>query len=316
MKTVFTALRSRLEAGQNSILVAIAEKSGSAPRGVGTVMLAGEAGLVSGTVGGGSVEYHALKDAAALLEEKRSDFRKYLLHIHQGEDIGMICGGQVGLWFQYIPGDSDHWKSLTEEVLRRITAHIGGVLMLPKAEVADRAAQDGVCIPLPKNNRAILFGGGHVSQALVPVLRMVDFCPIVVENREEFASPDLFPQAEQVILGDYSNISASVTITKEDFVLVMTSGHSSDYEIQLQVLRGEFAYLGVIGSRKKTAALRERLLAAGISEAQLQEVHAPIGTPIRAVTPSEIAISIAGEMISVRAEREGAEKASGCPMAQ
>ena len=80
-----------------------------------------------------------------------------------------------------------------------------------------------------------------------------------------------------------------------------------------QVLRGETAYIGVIGSRRKTAAVNERLRAAGIPESAIARVHAPIGTAIRAVTPAEIAVSVAGEMICVRAERRG-DEGHGCPM--
>lgn len=79
------------------------------------------------------------------------------------------------------------------------------------------------------------------------------------------------------------------------------------------MLRGETAYIGVIGSRRKTAAVNERLRAAGIPESAIARVHAPIGTAIRAVTPAEIAVSVAGEMICVRAERRG-DEGHGCPM--
>ena len=84
----------------------------------------------------------------------------------------------------------------------------------------------------------------------------------------------------------------------------------------VQVLRGETAYVGVIGSRKKTAFVNQRLREAGIPEEKIAFVHTPVGTPIKAVTPEEIAVSIAGEMICVRAARREAagEVHHGCPM--
>ena len=82
------------------------------------------------------------------------------------------------------------------------------------------------------------------------------------------------------------------------------------------MLRGPFAYLGVIGSRSKTAAVNQQLRAAGIPEEAIARVHTPIGTAIKAVTPAEIAVSIAGEMIYERALRREArgEVRHGCPM--
>lgn len=116
-----------------------------------------------------------------------------------------------------------------------------------------------------------------------------------------------------MLCGDFTRIADYVTVTPEDYVVVMTSGHGFDFTVQEQVLRGETAYIGVIGSRRKTAAVNERLRAAGIPESAIARVHAPIGTAIRAVTPAEIAVSVAGEMICVRAERRGGE-GHGCPM--
>ena len=107
-----------------------------------------------------------------------------------------------------------------------------------------------------------------------------------------------------------------LNIDENEYLVVMTSGHSFDFAVERQVLMGDFAYVGVIGSRSKTASVNARLWAAGVSEEKTSLVHTPIGTAIRAVTPQEIAVSIAGEMILERAiAREGAAKQShSCPM--
>ena len=107
-----------------------------------------------------------------------------------------------------------------------------------------------------------------------------------------------------------------MTLTPEDYVVIMTNGHEHDFQAEVQVLRGETAYVGVIGSRKKTAFVNQRLREAGIPEEKIAFVHTPVGTPIKAVTPEEIAVSIAGEMICVRAARREAagEVHHGCPM--
>ena len=129
----------------------------------------------------------------------------------------------------------------------------------------------------------------------------------------ELASRKLFPTAEEIICGDFTSIKDHLTVTEEDFVVIMTNGHMHDFHVEEQILRGPFAYVGVIGSRTKTASVNQRLREAGIPEESIAPIHTPIGTAIRAVTPAEIAVSIAGEMILCRAERRG-DKPHGCPM--
>ena len=184
----------------------------------------------------------------------------------------------------------------------------------PASLQTDCVRQDGLfSMPLPIGERALLFGAGHISQALCPLLVTVGFRPVVFDCRPELATRKLFPTAEEVICGDFTSIKDHLTVTEEDFVVIMTNGHMHDFQVEEQILRGAFAYVGVIGSRTKTASVNRRLREAGIPEESIAQVHTPIGTAIRAVTPAEIAVSIAGEMILCRAERRG-DKPHGCPM--
>ena len=100
---------------------------------------------------------------------------------------------------------------------------------------------------------------------------------------------------------DFARLSDSVSVTPEDYVVIMTRGHQADHAVLSQVLRSGAKYLGCIGSRKKLALCRERLLADGYTAEEFAAVHAPIGLSIGAETPAEIAVSIAAEMIAVRA---------------
>ncbi len=84
-------------------------------------------------------------------------------------------------------------------------------------------------------------------------------------------------------------------------MVIMTRGHQADYEVLCQVLRSGARYLGCIGSRRKLALCRDRLLAEGFTRAEYARLHAPIGLAIGAETPEEIAVSVAAELIGVRA---------------
>ena len=138
----------------------------------------------------------------------------------------------------------------------------------------------------------------------------------MLDNRPEYSKLSLFPGAEDAILCDYDNIAESITLTAEDYVVVMTNGHSGDLKVEEQTLRLPHAYLGVVGSRSKIAFVNKTLMEHGISEEAIRTVHTPIGTPIKAVTPAEIAVSILGELILCRAEiREGDKPGhNACPM--
>lgn len=140
-----------------------------------------------------------------------------------------------------------------------------------------------------------------MAQALVPALAAIDFSCIILEDREAFCKPELFPQAERVLKINMQRIADFVQITEEDYVCVMTRGHKNDTIVQEQVLKTPARYIGVIGSRKKKAAVFQILKQLGMTDADLGRITTPIGLEIQAETPAEIAVSIAAQMIQVRA---------------
>ena len=136
------------------------------------------------------------------------------------------------------------------------------------------------------------------------MLSHVGFRCVAVDDRPAFADRALFPDAEDVRIIDFDHIDKTVDVTAEDYCCVMSRGHAYDTVIQAQLLRTDACYIGVIGSAHKKAGVFKQLVENyGIEESQLQRITTPIGLDIKAETPAEIAISIAGEMIQLRAER-------------
>ena len=342
MNTIVAKLLYEMEKQHDTVLVTIISDRGSAPRGTGSQMLVGKNGQILGTIGGGSVEKKSEELALQLLTEKRSELHEFLLHKNEHEDIGMVCGGDVTVLLQYIPGDDPVWNQMAGKLMGQMSERKAGWLVqrtdggtptllgedgsvLAGEEIEDPSVLMGkggilhgeyFSMPLPIGERAVIFGGGHCALALAPLLKSVGFRVTVMDCRPEFSDAERFPWAEQVICGDYLNIKDYLTLTAEDYVVVMTNGHSHDFEVQEQVLRNPLAYIGVIGSKSKTASVNKKLREQGVPEEAIQSVHTPIGTAIKAVTPEEIAVSIAGEMIYERALRREAagEAAHGCPM--
>ena len=324
MNTIFQTLVYQREKGLDAVLATIIWDDGSAPRGSGSQMLVGREGLLAGTIGGGAVEGQSIAIAQELLADGTcSRLREFRLRRDgSAQSTGMVCGGDVTVYFRRIPMEEKDWDTLAAEVLRRVSVREKGWLVqpldgeMPYLVDEDADKENRFTMPLPVGERALIFGTGHIARALVPLLCTVGFRPVVFDDRPQFATRERFPQADQVICGDFTRIRDYLTVGPEDYVVIMTNGHEYDFQAQVQVLRGETAYVGVIGSRKKTAFVNQRLREAGIAEEAIAFVHTPVGTAIKAVTPEEIAVSITGEMILVRATRREAngEAHHGCPM--
>ena len=319
MMEIYTALERELAAGRDCVLVTVIGREGSAPVGPGAQMLAGPSGRLAGTVGGGAGENQALALACRLCASGETAVHDFLLHPNDQEDIGGVCGGSIRVLLQPISHRDPAWARTTGQLLDLLRDDRPGVLRLSltggspaltpgtdsweSTGAACAVEGDWVLLPVRSRPRAVIFGAGHCGMALAPILDSVGFRVTVFDDRPEYADPALFPAAEQVICGDYEDIAARLTVTEEDYAVVLTSGHAFDLAVQKQLLQRELAYVGVIGSRKKTALLRQKLADFGIPLERLDRVHAPIGTPIMASTPAEIAVSIAGEMILARAQR-------------
>jgi xanthine dehydrogenase accessory factor len=155
--------------------------------------------------------------------------------------------------------------------------------------------------PINFAGKVFIFGGGHVAQALAPVLSTLGFRCVIFDNRKEFAGRGLFPAAYDVIAGDYGDIYKYIETGPNDYMVIVT--HAYDLVVLQQLISRPHAYTGVIGSKKKIAALKQQLGSGGIGGEILDSLSAPIGLPIHSETPEEIAISIAAEMIQRRAEK-------------
>ena len=328
MRQMLMEMKARLLSGQDLVMVTVIASSGATPRGAGARMLVGKTGRICGTIGGGAVEYRSERIAQTVLEEKSSRGHDFTLTRDDVQNLGMICGGACNVFFHYLPAGDPEILALAEGAEARFVkgedtwlvsdiADGGKLYLTDKSDAAlapwltrqpHRVQAEGRDLYIEQivtGGRVYVFGGGHVAQELVPVLAHVGFRCVVMDDRPEFANPALFPTAEQVVLGDFRNIAASVTIGSEDYVCVMTRGHAGDTIVQAQVLRCRPCYCGVIGSRHKAAGVRKVLSEEyGLSEEELNQVTTPIGISIQAETPAEIAISIAAQMIQHRASRK------------
>lgn len=149
--------------------------------------------------------------------------------------------------------------------------------------------------------RLILCGAGHVAREVARMASYLEFRISVIDDREEFANSERFPWAEEVICDSFEHLGQY--LEEGGYYVVLTRGHLADYECVKTILSSSYGYLGMIGSRSKVQTTCEKLRGEGISEAQIADMHAPIGIPIHAHTPAEIAVSILAELIQVKNQK-------------
>ncbi len=149
-----------------------------------------------------------------------------------------------------------------------------------------------------------LFGGGHVSLSVARVARTAGFKVVVVDDRPAFANPERFPEADESRVLPMATAVAALPIDRTSYIVAVTRGHQHDEPVIEQAIRTPAAYIGMIGSKRKVALMWRRLRERGASESELARVHAPIGLPIGADTPGEIAVSIVAQLVEVRRLRK------------
>ncbi|MEY2618046.1 MAG: xanthine dehydrogenase accessory protein XdhC [Pseudomonadota bacterium] len=258
---------SRL-AHEPAVLVRVAATEGSVPRETGAWMLVWPQG-VAGTIGGGQLEFQALTQARALLEQGAQDgrdegVRRYPL----GPSLGQCCGGVVHL----------------------------GFMRVDAADVDTLATR-----LLPARTPVALFGGGHVGRALVQALAPLPFSLTWVDSRDGVFPPEVPPH----VRCEHSDpVQAAVDeLAPGSRVLIMSFSHAEDLDIVAACLRrqrerGDLAFIGLIGSKTKWATFRHRLADRGCTEAELAQVTCPIGLPgITGKEPEVIAVAVAAQLL-------------------
>ena len=163
--------------------------------------------------------------------------------------------------------------------------------LLQNGQDVSMVCQEWFC-PQPK---MFICGGGHVAKEVAALAAHLDFSVTVIDDRADLANRERFPTAQKVICDSYDNLKHH--LEPDACYVVVTPDHKADLQCVSTILPTQYRYLGMIGSKKKVAATFQNLRNAGFTEEQIGTIFAPIGLPIGAVTPAEIALSILGEII-------------------
>jgi xanthine dehydrogenase accessory factor len=347
MRVLFDEMARLMREGMSFVVATLLDKTGSTPRTAGAKMVVRPDGSIVGTIGGGRLEADAIRLAHEVLASRSTRIQTFDLTGKEAAGMDMICGGKGEILVDFVDAVDEGNRAVCQaahEVLDRkekawlITALGEGMasrqqclvrrdgtlvgkldadpaflakLTAGPAKISIHAeALDGprfLVEPVRRSETAYIFGAGHVSQRIAPLCESVGFRAVVLDDRPEYANRARFPHPiDLVVLKTFEPLPA-LPVDEDSYLVIVTRGHLHDKTVLEQVLQTKAAYVGMIGSKRKRDTLYQALLEQGCRREDLARVYSPIGVDILAETPEELAVSIVGEMIKVRAERGGAE---------
>ncbi|MEK7686262.1 MAG: XdhC family protein [Verrucomicrobiota bacterium] len=302
MPRFFDYLPGALAEGQPFALGIISAIKGSSPQKKGAKALFHLDGRIQGTLGGGCLEAE-IQDRArrALLTQTPATFELVLDHDF-GWDDGLICGGKVcGLILPQAAQAAEIWQklaqgreTLTWGVKKDFTIAWGG------ESTEDWLYQETVTPPCA----LWIAGSGHVAQAVAPLAVQLDFEVTVFDDRPALANTGYFPAATHFRVDYWDKLLAEPMPGQPAFGLIVTRGHQHDALVLRNWIYRPFAFLGMIGSRRKARLIFTQFVEEKIASAeQMAQVACPVGLDIQAHSVPEIAVSILAQFIQKRAEK-------------
>ncbi|MGE5647017.1 MAG: XdhC family protein [Acidobacteriota bacterium] len=238
------------------------------------------------------------KCALATIVEVRGSIPSYkaakLLVRDDGSILGTVGGGCV---------EADVWNAAREAMEsgqpKRLTFELGQDAAYDNGLICG-GQLDVFVEPVLPQPRAIVFGAGHISKSLSKVLSLAGFFVAVVDDREAFANRERFPEAVEVLAGEYEEIFPRLDVNESCYLVIVTRGHRDDMRVLRWAVGTPARYVAMIGSKRKVIAVVKELEKEGVPREAFERINAPMGLEIGAVTPEEIAVSVAAEMIAVR----------------
>jgi xanthine dehydrogenase accessory factor len=303
MPTFLESLSAAAGVDEPVALGIITEVKGSSPQKVGAKALFYADGRIVGTMGGGCLEAEIQDRARQALVTGKPEVFDLVLDHDFGWDDGLICGGRVGgLILPRIDSAAAIWSELALRQRER-TWGVTESFQVGWADGADAGTagwryRETVTPPCA----LWIAGAGHIAQAVSPLALGLDFAVTVFDDRPALANHQFFPASVTLRVGDWEKTLAEPLAAHGTFGLIVTRGHRHDALVLRHWINRGFAFLGMIGSKRKARTIREHFLAEKIAgETALSELSCPVGVEIAAQTVPEIAVSILAQYIDQRA---------------
>ena len=320
-----TAANWRAE-GRKVAFATVVTTWGSSPRSVGSQLAADEKGEFVGSVSGGCVESAVISEARTILKGAPPKLLEFGVSDEMAWEVGLACGGKVEIFVQSLAGQDEVLSALRRVRASRKPALVaidladGRSALLAEGEDAGDGELRAALAPdiaraqteersrvverdghryflqvFSQPRRLALVGAVHVAQALIPMAVAAGYDVTVIDPRSAFAAASRFPGVTMVSQWPKAAL-ASFELDRRSALVSLTHDPKIDDPALAAALRSEAFYIGALGSRKTHAARLGRLKEQGFSDAELARIHAPVGLPIGAISPAEIAVSILAEI--------------------
>jgi xanthine dehydrogenase accessory factor len=282
---LFARLAARLADGHAVVVACVLDTQGAVPRRRGATMLVARDGI-EGSIGGGEAEARVLAAARAMLE---GDTRATSLAIDLTGRPGAagICGGHMAIALRCWRGDADSARA--KEILDALSGGVATPL-----DAGDLGAPGTLRVePAP---RLLVVGAGHCGEALARLARELEFDVWVHDARAECFAPDRFDGAT-ILCGGPTLLARALDTARPVYAVLLNRDFAADVAALEVIAPARPAFLGMMGSRRRVAQVRQSL---PDSERELATLAAPIGLDIGAETPEEIAVSILAQLVQAR----------------
>jgi xanthine dehydrogenase accessory factor len=295
----------------------------SAPRPVGSKLIVSESGELAGSVSGGCVESEVVEAAREVLAGGEPRLLTYGISDDLAISVGLPCGGEIDVWVD----EPD--PQLLAELADVARAERRAVFFVDLDDGTQRLVLDGdndVADELIRSGhskvvelhgrrlfadvfgpppRLFVYGAVDTADALCAAAKAIGWRTIVADARGRFATRERLPHADEILVAWPEEALEQVAPDHTTAILVLTHDDKFDLPLLTGALATEAYYIGALGSRRNQERRRERLLEAGVDEAELERISGPAGLDIGAHTPAETAVSMLAEIMAVRAGRDG-----------
>ncbi len=299
------------------MLLYVLESKGSSPGRQGFMMAVNANGQMSGSLGGGIMEFKLAELAKARLA---IEVTAPSIHqqIHDKETAqnqsGMICSGEQTIFLYKLLQTE---LPVVESIIHSLQANHNSTMQLTLKGISFSKEIPAQNFSFIKTDHDFLFlekvgykqnlyiiGGGHCSLALAQLMHTMDFYIRLYDDRTELntMAHNHFVH-EKIVLDNYEQLEKCIPSGENNYVVVMTVGYRTDDIAVRALLNKRLAFFGILGSKKKIEKMFTNYKMEGIDEAILKTIHAPVGLFIKSQTPEEIAVSIAAEIIQVKNEK-------------
>lgn len=305
--------------GRRAAMATLVRTTGTTPRKEGTKMFVGDGGSVFGSVTiGGCVDARVIEQSSEVLASSEPRLLNLQLGDEEAWEIGLTCGGAVDVLVEPLTPSSVQLYDLARaEAEAGRSVAIATVLSGEGAGSHYLVSESGSSRTVSINGSEVflevlrapatmvIFGAGAVSIPLVTLARTLGYKTIVIDGRPRFASRERFADADELRVGIASAIANEMTFTRNTPIVLVAHDYKIDLPVLERALATDAPYIGLLGSRRRGAAILQMLREAGVAEEQLARVRVPVGLDLGGDTAAEIALSVLSEIVAVMHGRDG-----------